>query len=384
MAKDYYETLGVGRNATADEIKKAYRKLALKYHPDKNPGDKAAEEKFKEVSSAYEVLSDPQKRSQYDQFGHEAYTSAGGAGAGGADFRHAQDIFSQFFGGSSGFSFEDLFGGSGGGQRRTYNGPQEGNDLRYDLEIDFEEAVYGADKAIMLPRLVDCPDCHGSGCEAGSGKKRCSRCGGTGQQTVSQGFFSIRQPCPACGGTGEIIEKPCRKCHGQGRVQEKKTLKLHIQPGVDTGSRLRVAGKGEAGLRGGPPGDLYVVIHVRPSAVFAREAEDLMCEVPIDFATAAAGGVVEVPTISGKAKMRVPAGTQSGSTLRLKGKGVPSLRGAGRGDLLVRVIVETPTHLTKEQEELLNKFNQTLTARNRPRYNAFAERAKNFLRDDQP
>lgn len=383
MASDYYQTLGVERSASADEIKKAYRKLALKYHPDRNPGDKTAEEKFKEVSTAYEVLSDPQKRAQYDQFGHEAYTSAGGAGAGGADFRHAQDIFSQFFGGGGGgFSFEDLFGGGGG--RRSGNGPREGADLRYDLEIDFEDAVYGADKTITFPRLTDCPECHGSGCEAGSGRKRCARCGGTGQQTVSQGFFSIRQPCPACGGSGEVIEKPCRKCRGQGRIQESKTLQIHIQPGVDTGSRLRVAGKGEAGVHGGPAGDLYVVIFVRPSAVFAREGQDLICEVPIGFATAAAGGLAEVPTISGKTKMRVPAGTQSGATLRLKGKGVPSLRGGGRGDLLVRVVVETPSRLNKEQEELLARFEASLTERNRPRHAAFVERAKNFMREDTP
>ncbi len=380
MAQDYYQILGVERNATAADIKKAYRSLAIKYHPDKNPGDKAAEEKFKEVSTAYEVLSDPQKRSQYDQFGHEAYTSAG-AGGGGADFRHAQDIFSQFFGGGGGFSFEDLFGG--GGRRSNYNGPQQGADLRYDLEIDFEDAVYGADKQITIPRQVDCPECHGSGCEANSGKKKCTRCNGTGQQTVSQGFFSIRQPCGACGGTGEVIEKPCRKCRGQGRVQEEKTLQLHIQPGVDTGSRLRVAGKGEAGLRGGPAGDLYVVMHVRPSAVFAREGSDLMCEVPIDFATAAIGGIAEVPTVTGKAKMRVPAGTQSGAMLRLKGKGVPSLRGTGRGDLLVRIVVETPSHLNKEQQELLTKFQASVTKENTPRYNAFSERAENFMREDK-
>ena len=246
MAQDYYQTLGVSRSATAEELKKAYRKLAIKYHPDKNPGDKAAEEKFKEVSLAYEVLSDPEKRRQYDQLGHEAYTSHGtaGGGGGGADFRHAQDIFSQFFGG--GVSFEDLFGGGGGGgRRRAYNGPVDGDDLRYDLEIDFEDAMYGADKKITMPRLVDCPDCSGSGCEPGSGKKVCPKCGGTGQQTVSQGFFSMSQPCSRCRGTGQIIEKPCRKCGGAGRIEVEKSFQLHIQPGVDTGSRLRVPGKAE-------------------------------------------------------------------------------------------------------------------------------------------
>ena len=278
MAQDYYQTLGVSKNATADELKKAYRKLAIKYHPDKNPGDKAAEEKFKEVSLAYEVLSDPEKRRQYDQLGHDAYTSHGtaGGGASGADFRHAQDIFSQFFGG--GVSFEDLFGGGGGGRRRAYNGPVDGDDLRYDLEIDFEDAMYGADKKITMPRLVDCPDCSGSGCEPGSGKKVCPKCGGTGQQTVSQGFFSMSQPCSRCRGTGQIIEKPCRKCGGAGRVEVEKSFQLHIQPGVDTGSRLRVPGKGGAGLHGGQPGDLYVVIHVRANDIFTRNGEDLLCE----------------------------------------------------------------------------------------------------------
>ena len=384
MAQDYYQTLGVSRSATAEELKKAYRKLAIKYHPDKNPGDKAAEEKFKEVSLAYEVLSDPEKRRQYDQLGPEAYTSHGtaGGGGGGADFRHAQDIFSQFFGG--GVSFEDLFGGGGGGgRRRAYNGPVDGDDLRYDLEIDFEDAMYGADKKITMPRLVDCPDCSGSGCESGSGKKVCPKCGGTGQQTVSQGFFSMSQPCSRCRGTGQIIEKPCRKCGGAGRIEVEKSFQLHIQPGVDTGSRLRVPGKGGAGLRGGKPGDLYVVIHVRANDIFTRNEEDLLCEIPVPYETCVLGGVVEVPTISGKAKMRVPAGTQSGTILRLKGKGVPSLRGGARGDLHIRVLVESPTGLSAEQQELLRKFAASLTEKNHPRIASYRERAKRFLRDDQ-
>ena len=384
MAQDYYQTLGVSKNATADELKKAYRKLAIKYHPDKNPGDKAAEEKFKEDSLAYEVLSDPEKRRQYDQLGHDAYTSHGtaGGGANGADFRHAQDIFSQFFGG--GVSFEDLFGGGGGGsRRRAYNGPVDGDDLRYDLEIDFEDAMYGADKKITMPRLVDCPDCSGSGCEPGSGKKVCPKCGGTGQQTVSQGFFSMSQPCSRCRGTGQIIEKPCRKCGGAGRVEVEKSFQLHIQPGVDTGSRLRVPGKGGAGLHGGRPGDLYVVIHVRANDIFTRNGEDLLCEVPVPYETCVLGGVVEVPTISGKAKMRVPAGTQSGTILRLKGKGVPSLRGGARGDLHIRVLVESPTGLTAEQQEQLRKFAAGLNEKNYPRMASYRVRAKRFLRDDQ-
>ncbi len=383
MAQDYYQILGVDRNVSADDLKKAYRKLAIQYHPDKNPGNKEAEEKFKEISLAYEVLSDPDKRRQYDQFGHDAYTnSARSSGGNGADFRHAQDIFSQFFGGGGGASFEDLFGGFGGGRQRAYNGPVEGDDLRYDLEIDFEEAMYGADKKITMPRLVDCPDCSGSGCEPGSGKKKCTRCGGTGQQTVSQGFFSIRQPCSSCGGTGEIIEKPCRKCRGQGRIQVEKSFQLHIQPGVDTGSRLRVPGKGGAGLRGGAAGDLYVFITVRPSAIFDRSGDDLLCEVPIPFTTSTLGGIVEVPTITGKAKMRVPAGTQSGTILRLKGKGVPSLRGGARGDLHVRVVVESPVGLTSAQEELLKKFQESLVTKNSPRQTTYAQKAAKFLRED--
>lgn len=382
MAQDFYQTLGVERNATTDDLKKAYRKLAIKYHPDKNPGDKAAEEKFKEVSLAYETLSDPEKRRQYDQFGHDAYTNSQ---RGGADPNfNAQDIFSQFFGGGGGgggFSFEDLFGGGGGSRRRDPNGPVRGNDLRYDLEIDFEDAVYGCEKRITIPRLTECPDCSGSGCEPGTGRKSCTQCGGSGRINVSQGFFNIQQPCPKCDGTGQVIEKPCRTCHGQGRVRKEKSFSLRIQPGVDTGSQMRVAGKGEDGLRGGPAGDLYVVIHVRPSAVFERTENDLKCEVPIPFSAAVAGGTVEVPSLTGKTKMRVPAGTQSGTILRLKGKGVPSLRGGARGDLHVRVRVESPVGLTPEQLELLEKFNASLTPANLPKRRAFEERARNFLRE---
>ncbi len=382
MAKDYYQILEIGRNASADEIKKAYRKLAVKYHPDKNPGNKEAEERFKEISQAYEVLSDPEKRRQYDQFGHEAYTQSGRGGAGGAyDYQRAQDIFSQFFGGGSGFSFDDLFGG-GGRRRADPNAGVPGDDLRYDLEIDFEDAMYGADKTLVIPRMAECPDCHGSGCESGTGRKVCTRCGGSGSQVVSQGFFSVRQPCPACHGSGQIIEKPCHRCHGQGRVREEKKLQIHIQPGVDTGSQLRVAGKGGAGLRGGRPGDLYVFIHVRPSSVFERSGDDLLCEVPIPFATAVAGGVVEVPTISGKAKLRIPAGTQSGAILRMKGKGVPSLRGGARGNLHLRMVVESPVNLNGEQLKLLEAFNASLSSRNNPRQCNYRAGAGRFMRGE--
>ncbi|MDR0932985.1 MAG: molecular chaperone DnaJ [Victivallales bacterium] len=381
MGQDFYQTLGVERNATADDLKKAYRKLAIKYHPDKNPGDKAAEEKFKEVSLAYETLSDAEKRRQYDQFGHDAYTSSQRGGGAGPDF-NAQDIFSQFFGGGGGggFSFEDLFGG-GSSRRRNPNGPLRGNDLRYDLEIDFEDAVYGTEKQLTIPKLTGCPDCSGTGCEPGTGKKTCPQCNGSGRINVSQQYFNFQQACPKCQGTGKVIEKPCHKCHGQGRIRQEKSFALRIQPGVDTGSQMRVAGKGEDGLRGGPPGDLYVVIHVRPNAVFQRAENDLRCEVPIPFEVAVSGGTVDVPSLTGKTKMRIPAGTQSGAVLRLKGKGVPSLRGGARGDLHVRVVVESPVELTSEQLELLNIFNASLTAKNLPRHKAFEERAKNFLRE---
>ena len=382
MAKDYYQTLEVSKTASADEIKKAYRKLAIKYHPDKNPGNKEAEERFKEISQAYEVLSDPEKRRQYDQFGHEAYTQHGGGGGGNYSYQQAQDIFSQFFGGGGGgFSFEDLFGG-GRSQRGNPNAAVPGDDLRYDLEIDFEEAMYGTEKTINIPRMAECPDCHGSGCEAGTGRKTCPRCGGTGSQVMSQGFFSVRQPCPACQGTGQIIEKPCRKCRGQGRVREEKPLPVRIPPGVDNGNQLRISGKGGAGLRGGRAGDLYIFIHVRSSSVFEREGDDLVCEVPIPFAVAVAGGVVEVPTISGKTKLKVPAGTQSGSVLRLKGKGAPSLRGGARGNLHLRILVESPVNLNSEQLKLLEAFNASLTAKNNPRQNNYRANAGKFLRGD--
>ena len=375
---DYYETLGISKGASADEIKKAYRKLAVKYHPDKNPGNKEAEEKFKEVSAAYETLSNPDKRRQYDQFGHDAYTRSGG-GAGGAGF-NAQDIFSQFFGGGGFGGFEDLFGG--GSRRANPNAPQQGEDLRYAVEIDFEDAMYGVDKKINVSRYETCEKCSGSGCAEGTGKKTCTRCGGSGTLNISQGFFSVRQTCPNCSGTGQIIDKPCSSCHGQGRVKSSAPLQIHIPAGVDNGTQIRVPGKGSSGLRGGGPGDLYVVMRVRPSAVFEREENDLLCEVPIPFAVAAAGGEIDVPTISGKAKIRVPAGTQSYAMLRLKGKGAPSVRGGGRGDLHIRLIVETPSGLSKEQLELLEKFNASLTEKNNRRQKEFVERAKNFLRGE--
>ncbi len=385
MSQDYYDLLGVSKSASAAEIKKAYRKLAVKYHPDKNPGNKEAEEKFKEISQAYEVLSDSSKKARYDQYGHDAFTSAGrgGAGAGGfGGFHDPFDIFSQVFGGGGGGGgssfFEDLFGG--GSSRRNPNGRVDGSDLRYDMEIDFEDAVYGADKKIKIPRMETCDTCNGNGCAPGTSKSTCSRCNGTGQISMTQGFFSVRQACPTCNGTGQMIQKPCPKCHGEGVVRVEKTLQIHIPPGVDTGSRLRVSGEGEGGRNGGRTGDLYVVIHVRQHDVFKREGSDILCEVPIDFVTAALGGVVEVPTISGKAKMKVPEGTQSGTVLRLKGKGVPSLRGGYRGDQHVKIFVEVPKNLKREQKEVLQKFRTACgDEKVHPMRDSFLERAKRFF-----
>jgi molecular chaperone DnaJ len=383
MATDYYELLGVSKSASAAEIKKAYRKMAVKYHPDKNPGNKEAEEKFKEISHAYEVLSDENKRARYDQFGPEAFTSAGranGAGAGGG-FHDPFDIFSQVFGGGGGGGsiFEDLFGG-GGFSQRSSNGARDGADLRYDLEIDFEDAVYGADKKIRIPKMTSCENCKGSGCEPGSGKKTCPQCGGSGQVSLAQGFFNIRQTCPACQGAGQIIEKPCSKCRGEGRVRTEKTLQIHIPPGVDTGSRLRVSNEGESGVRGGRSGDLYVFIHVRPHEVFQREGNDIICEVPVDYPTAALGGVIEVPTVAGKAKMKIPEGTQGGTVLRLKGKGIPSLRGGPRGNQLVRIFVEVPKSLNREQKEALKEFAGKLDKhKNHPLLEKFFAKAKRFM-----
>ena len=377
MAKDLYETLGVSRSASADEIKKAYRKLAIKYHPDKNQGNKEAEEKFKEISHAYEILSDSKKRAQYDQFGEAAFQNGGG---GGGAYQDPFDIFSQVFGGGGGSIFEDLFGG--GRASRAQRGPQRGDDLRYDLQITFEEAIYGADKKIEIPKLVQCDECGGSGCEKGSSKKRCSRCGGSGQTTVSQGFFTMRQPCPACRGTGEVIEKPCKKCRGDGRVQTKKQLQIHIPPGVDSGSKLRISGEGGAGPMGGPAGDLYIFIHVSASKVFVREGTDLLCEVPISFTTACLGGIIDVPTTTGKTRMKVPAGTQSGTILRLKGKGVVALRGGSRGDLHIRLIIETPTKLDSKAEKLLKEFEEATKESNYPKAAEFAKTAEKFMKEE--
>ena len=384
MAKDYYQILGVSKTATDAELKKAYRKLAVKYHPDKNPGDKAAEEKFKEVSEAYDVLSDPKKRAQYDQFGSDYFRAGGPAGAGGfggqgqGGFRDPYDIFSQMFGGSGGgMDGADIFGQMFGGGRRGRKSSrgQRGADLEYRLDISFSDAVFGAEKRIRLSKHDICTACSGTGAAAGSSRTTCSRCGGTGQISSGGGMFgmSMAQPCPSCGGTGTVNTNPCPKCSGTGRVNVNKELHVHIPAGVNTGSKLRISREGEAGTNGGEPGNLFVVINVLPDPVFTRQERDIICEVPVDFATAACGGIVEVPALAGRTRLRVPEKTQSGVMLRLKGKGVPALKGGERGDQLVRIVVETPVGLTARQKELLNAFQASLSDSNSPRRKAYRE-----------
>lgn len=381
MAKrDYYEILEVSRSCSVEEIKKAYRRLAIKHHPDKNPNNKEAEEKFKEIGEAYEVLSDPQKRAAYDQYGHAAFDSrARGFGGGrGGGFHDPFEVFREVFGGGFGGSiFEDLFGG---GERRDPHGPQRGSDLRYDMEISFEDAALGCEKTVSVTKLESCESCHGSGAEKGSGTKTCATCQGRGQVVTSRGIFSIAQTCPRCEGSGRIIEKPCRTCHGAGRKEKTSKIHLKIPPGVDTGARLRSSGNGEAGLRGGPSGDLYVVLHVKGHEIFHRDGDDLHCEVPVSFVTAALGGEIEVPTLHGKAQIRIPPGTQSGTNFRLKGKGIKNVQGYGFGDLMVKVHVEVPTHLNSAQKEKLHEFAELCDSNTNPRAKRFLEKAKEFFR----
>jgi molecular chaperone DnaJ len=369
--RDYYEVLGVARDASDTDIKKAYRRVAMKFHPDRNPGDKAAEEKFKEANEAYEVLSDAQKRSAYDQFGHAAVDGSGGAGgfSGGASF---SDIFGDVFG--------DIFG-SGSGRAR--GGPQRGSDLRYTLEIDLEEAVKGTTTKIRVPTLVSCDECRGTGAKKGSTPVTCTTCGGVGQIRMQQGFFSVQQTCPNCRGKGKIITDPCGKCYGRGMVEETKTLSVKIPPGVDTGDRIRLAGEGEAGPDGGPPGDLYVQVSVREHPIFERDGKHLYCEVPISFTDAALGGELEVPTLEGRVKLKIPPETQTGKLFRLRGKGVTPVRGGGPGDLLCRVVVETPVNLNKHQRELLEQLQKSLDGNSQqsPRKRSWFEGVKRFFDD---
>jgi molecular chaperone DnaJ len=388
MAKqDFYELLGVSKEASAEEIKKAYRKLALKYHPDRNPGDKAAEEKFKEIGHAYEILSDPQQRAAYDQYGHAAFdprarAQRGGRGGGFGGFHDPFDIFREVFGGGAGAGgslFDELFGG--GGARRDPSGAHRGADLRYDLEISFQEAALGCEKEIKLTKAGPCDTCQGSGAEKGSGRKRCATCGGRGQvEQVLGGFMRVRQTCPRCDGAGQVIEKPCRRCNGTGRTDQLGTVTVRIPAGVDTGTRLRSTGNGESGARGGSPGDLYVVLHVRPHEIFQRDGDDLLCEVPISFVQAALGANIEVPTLDGAAQIKVPAGTQSGSVFRLRGRGVVNVQGYGQGDLHVRVVVEVPTKLSTGQRQKLEEFAGLCDENVNPRSRSFFAKARDLFR----
>ncbi len=375
--RDYYEVLGVDRNASGDEIKRAYRKLAVQYHPDKNPDDAHAEEKFKELGEAYDVLMDAEKRASYDRFGHAAFQQSGGFGGG---FHDPFDIFREVFGGG--------MGGMGGGIFETFFGTgamqaedrQRGSDLRYDMQITLEEAAVGVEKEIEIRKLDLCPKCEGTGAEAGSRTISCPTCGGRGQVISSRGFFQISQTCPRCRGVGQIVEKPCRQCHGEGRVERSSRIKLKIPAGISEGSRLRSSRNGEAGIRSGPPGDLYVVVHVKEHEIFRRDEDNLYCEVPIAFWIAALGGEVLVPTLEGSAQLKVPAGTQSGHVFKLRAKGIVHVSGHARGDLLARVIVEVPTHLDAEQRGKLEEFASLCGDENTPMRKSFFERAKEFFK----
>ncbi len=372
--RDYYEVLGLARGTDYEEIKKAYRKLAVKLHPDKNPGDKSAEEKFKEIGEAYEVLSDPQKRAAYDQYGHAAFDRrSGGFARGSGGFHDPFEIFREVFG--AGNIFDDLFGGG----RPDPTQPQRGDDLRYDLEITFEEAAQGCEKEISVTKAERCDICNGTGAESGSRTKTCPTCAGRGQILSSRGIFSIAQTCPHCHGAGRVIEKPCPACQGSGRRELASKITLRIPAGVDTGSRLRSTGNGEAGVRGGPSGDLYVVLHVQPHDIFQRDGDDLLCEVPISFIQATLGADIDVPTLNGKAGIRIPPGTQPGTMFPLKGKGIKNVQGYGHGDLHVRINIEVPAHLNAAQKAKLQEFAALCSGKESPISQSFFEKARNLF-----
>ena len=375
--KEFYDLLGINRDASDDDIKKAYRKMAMKYHPDRNPDSKDAEEKFKEIKEAYEVLSDSQKRATYDQYGHAGLEqNAGGFGGGGAGFGGFGDAFSDIFG--------DIFGGragtagGNGGRGNVYRG----SDLRYNMEITLEEAARGCEKQIRIPAVDSCEACDGSGAKSGTSPKTCPTCGGQGQVRMQQGFFSIQQTCPTCHGNGRVIADPCGVCNGSGRVKKSKTLNVKVPVGVDNGDRIRLSGEGEPGVNGGPHGDLYVVTHIKEHSVFQRDGQNLHCEMPISFATAALGGEIEIPTLEGVAKLKIPAETQSGQVFRLRSKGIRPLRGTTQVDLMCHVVVETPIKLTERQKQLLRDFDDEGAgnhATHNPRAKSLMDKLKDFF-----
>ena len=373
--QDFYELLEVSRTASDAEIKKAYRKLAMKYHPDRNPGDSAAEEKFKEIQNAYSILSDPQKRAAYDQFGHAGVDPSMRGGHGGfSGFGGFGDVFDDIF--------ENIFSGGRGAGRQSRG--QRGADLQFNVQLTLEEAALGKEVQITVPRHGACATCNGSGAKKGTQPKTCETCNGVGQVRIQQGFFSIQQTCPSCHGEGTIISDPCSDCHGRGRIRESKKLTVKIPAGVDNGDRVRLSGEGEAGMHGGGPGDLYVQISVKKHAIFERQENDLHCEVPISFIIAAMGGSIEVPTLEGRVTLKIPEETQTGKVFRLRGKGMKSVRGHGQGDLLCKVVVETPVNLSREQKELLTKFQESLenaTGKHSPRSNSWFAGVKKFFED---
>jgi len=369
--RDCYEVLGVSRDATEKEIKKAYKRLAMKYHPDRTKGDTALEEKFKEVKEAYEILNDPHKKAAFDQYGHDGVNQQGQGGG--------------FGGGFGGGGFDDIFGDIFGGGQRGGQRAQQGSDLRYNMELTLEEAVKGISKEIEIPTLVHCEQCNGSGAKKGTEAKTCGTCHGQGQVQMRQGFFAVNQTCPTCRGTGKIITDPCGKCHGEGRYERSKTLSVKIPPGVDTGDRIRLSGEGEAGEHGAPAGDLYVQMNVRPHDVFERDGNDLYCEVPVSFTEAALGGEIEVPTLDGRVKLKISAETQTGRMFRMRGKGVKSVRSHSVGDLMCKVIIETPVKLSSKQRELLKEFENSLCSssskKHKPKSEGFLNSLKTFFDD---